>query len=336
MRIAGAGTRVALVLALAGLIALGSQHGHIWDLPLRAGSVDRTRILIAIGLLTALALVVAAAVTTLVHSTVIARRPGSPPLRDTLLRALPITATALAVLGLLMVGRADPGSAVNGGGPHGSGAVPESSDRRGVPLSIDWWTTNVRASEGEDREDAGGAGDRRTPFPPLVVMVGAVVAALAGFAAWRSYGRRRRDDYGPADETRQEAVHGALVDIIDAMLADPDPNTAIRGAYARLLEGLDALGAGRRDHEAPLEHVRRVFAVLDVRPEPVRRLTELFEVARFSTHPLSSAHRDQALRSLRDVAADLESGPAFRRRNASARPGRPGGRPLTGSLAGPA
>lgn len=301
-------TAVVLVLALAGLVALASQHAHVWALPLRPGGVDRPGLLINVALLSGLVLVAAAAVATLVHSAWIARRPTSPPLRTTLLRALPVTAAAIAMSSLLLIAKTDLRPRAESGETGGSGAVAESSDRRGVPLSIDWWTTNVRAGEGEpDPEAPGGPGNRSTPFSPLLIVVGAGLAAIAGGAAWRWYVRRRHDEYELPDDTRQEAVHGALVGTIDAMLADPDPNTAIRGAYARLLEGLDACGTGRRDHEAPMEHLHRVFTVLDVRPAPVRQLTELFEVARFSTRPLSSAHRDQALQALRDVAAELES-----------------------------
>jgi hypothetical protein len=89
------------------------------------------------------------------------------------------------------------------------------------------------------------------------------------------------------------------------MLADPDPSTAIIGAYARLLEGLAACDVGRREHEAPLEHLRRTLTILRVRPEPLRQLIGLFEVARFSTHSLTGSHRDQALSALRAAATDL-------------------------------
>jgi hypothetical protein len=128
---------------------------------------------------------------------------------------------------------------------------------------------------------------------------------------WSSYTRRSaaaeqsgEDDDSGSDADLQ-AVRGAVDDTIESMLADPDPSTAIIGAYARLLEGLAACDVGRREHEAPLEHLRRTLTILRVRPEPLRQLIGLFEVARFSTHSLTGSHRDQALSALRAAATDL-------------------------------
>lgn len=320
-RLAGTLERLALVVVLVGLVALLSQQAHVWALPLRSGSVDRTGILIAVALVMGLGLVVAAGLTMIAHRRLLAHRPGGSALRAMLLRALPLTAATLAALSLLMIARTDWEPRVETE-RMGSGSLLEPSDRRGVPLSINWWNSMVRAGPGEaEPEDpASGAGNRSSPFSRLVMVVGALALIAAGMTAWRLHARRHSFDSGTADESRQGAVHGALVGTIDAMLADPDPNTAIRGAYARLLEGLEACGTGRRDHEAPMEHLHRVFTILHVRPQPLRRLIELFELARFSTRPLGPSHRDEALEALRDVAADLESDPAFRPRAGSARP----------------
>jgi hypothetical protein len=47
------------------------------------------------------------------------------------------------------------------------------------------------------------------------------------------------------------------------------------------------------------------LSVLDVPAEPLEKLIGLFEEARFSTHRLSSVHRDQALDALQRVAEEL-------------------------------
>lgn len=315
--------RLVLVFALTCLVALVSQHAHIWTLPLRQANADRVGLLVNVAIVYALGLLVAALAAALVHRGVVARRADAPPLTGTLLRALPITAATLAALSLLLIARVDLVPRVQPDGPVRS-ATGEASDRRGVPSNINWWTTNVRAGEGEpDADDPAGVGTSSMPFSPLLLLVGALLMAAAGVIAWRRHGGRRSGDSELPDDTRQGAVHAALVDTIDAMLADPDPNTAIRGAYARLLEGLEACGAGRRDHEAPMEHLHRVFTFLRVRPEPLRRLTELFELARFSTRPLNAAHREQALQALGEVAEDLQS-------DSLVRAGTTGIRPLTG------
>ncbi|HEY3504412.1 MAG TPA: DUF4129 domain-containing protein [Actinocatenispora sp.] len=144
----------------------------------------------------------------------------------------------------------------------------------------------------------------------LVALAGAVVVALLAAGAVvlvRGLGRRPTVVPAAPDELAQarEAMAATMVGSIDAMLADPDPRTAVIGAYARLLEGLAACGLARHAYEAPMEHLRRVLLDLRVRPEPLRALTELFERARFSPHPLTDADRAAALAALREAAADL-------------------------------
>ncbi|HMJ76151.1 MAG TPA: DUF4129 domain-containing protein [Iamia sp.] len=85
-----------------------------------------------------------------------------------------------------------------------------------------------------------------------------------------------------------------------------DPSEAIIVAYATLLEGLAACAQGRHPAETPLEHLERVLAALDVRPQPLRVLTALFGEARFSDHPMTDAQRERARAALLAAATDLE------------------------------
>jgi hypothetical protein len=55
-------------------------------------------------------------------------------------------------------------------------------------------------------------------------------------------------------------------------------------------------------------HLARCLAAADVRREPLERLVQLFEEARFSTHPLTWEHRDDARRALGAVRDDLVVG----------------------------
>jgi hypothetical protein len=126
----------------------------------------------------------------------------------------------------------------------------------------------------------------------------------------RSRGRRRAHTvaaWDPEDDRTRVAAHAAVIHSIDAMLAAPDNRTAIIGAYARLLEELEAIGASRRSYEGPTEHLHRVLSVLEVGPVPLRTLVRLFEVARFSEHSLNATHREEALGALREVARSLSA-----------------------------
>ncbi len=299
------------MLVLAGLVAVASPGTSAWT-PLREGRVDRSEMLANVAIFVGVGAIAALAVTLLIHRTLIAGRDGAPPLRTTLLRALPIATVAVVVLSLLAIARTDLGRETEGSDE--SLRAIEPSDRRGELWGFtDSRDSPVRAGEGDSKPNRPGGAEPEpgARLPNLLIVLGVVAAAIVGAFAWRWYARRsappeppRDDDAAPADSDH-ESAHEAVIATIDAMLADPDPNTAIIGAYARLLEGLAACAVGRRDHEAPMEHLQRALATLDVRPEPLRRLIDLFEIARFSTHALTESHRDQALDALRAAAADL-------------------------------
>lgn len=305
---------VALVLALAVGVAFASLGTPLWSL-VREGRADRLVILVEIAALCALGLGMAVAGVFLAHRAFTARRPGATPFRSALLRALPPVSAALAVLSLLVIARTDLGRPIPEG--EGRGHLVESSDRRALPLTITgWFNPAGRPGEGEtDQEQLRDGADAERGVAPLLMALGAVVLLVTGAAAWRWRGAgsasSRPGTEDDAADRMAGAVHGAVASTIDGMLTDPDPGTAIRGAYARLLEGLDTFGSGRRDHEGPMEHLRRVLTRLQVRPEPLQQLAALFEVARFSTRPLTARDRERALDALRAVAADLSADVAF-------------------------
>ena len=104
---------------------------------------------------------------------------------------------------------------------------------------------------------------------------------------------------------RRSSVEAGLADVLRSMLADPDPRTAVIGAYARLLAALDEAGSPRRVEEAPHEHLWRSLGPLGVRRAPVHRLAELFVRARFTPHPITDQHRRDAVAALADAIGDL-------------------------------
>jgi hypothetical protein len=303
---------VALVLALAVLAGLGSA-GAPALVAFREGEPDRLAIVVLVLVVVVLGLLVSALVVFLARGRARPSGRGAPPFRGALARGLPAVAVAVSMTALFLISRTDFGHEreVEGRPERVAGA----SERRGLPLIIgSWWDSSVRAGDGP--EDEPGRPPGPDPGGALLLIVALLAAsALAGGAVWRwRTGGLASGDTEPGDDYwESDALRGAVAGTIDAMLADPDPGTAIRGAYARLLEGLDATGSGRRDHEGPMEHLERVLRTLEVRPRPLRLLIELFERARFSTLALTQAHRQAALAALRDVAADLAAGPTGRR-----------------------
>lgn len=223
--------------------------------------------------------------------------------RDPMSWVPPSIVTAVLVSLLAISGvelRREPAAAVE--------QVEEAAARQGVRLESDWRGPAVRRP-GEEQPEPGpsSAAGSVDLFRRLVLLLGAVSLAVLIFVRRT---RGRTPPGGPslptfATREARSAAHGAVVGSIAAMLADPDPRTAIIGAYARLQEDLGSSGASRREYEGPTEHLERVLSVLEVRPPPLQRLIALFEIARFSERRMTLSDRDAALGALRDVAADL-------------------------------
>ena len=139
-------------------------------------------------------------------------------------------------------------------------------------------------------------------WPEVFVIVGLFVFVAAIGAAIRA---RRR----PATrlESAPEVLAAALDESLDDLRADPDLRRAIVAAYARMERALAAAGIPRHPPEAPLEYLERALLALDASAGAVRRLTELFEWARFSHHEPEPSMRDDAVDALVAVRDELRA-----------------------------
>ncbi|HEV2889195.1 MAG TPA: DUF4129 domain-containing protein [Frankiaceae bacterium] len=91
---------------------------------------------------------------------------------------------------------------------------------------------------------------------------------------------------------------------------DADPREAVIACYVRMERALAEAGSPRGATETPLELLRRVLASFAVPEADVRRLTDLFTEARFSSHPVTDEMRHAARRSLGAVSDALTAGAA--------------------------
>jgi hypothetical protein len=292
--------KLLVVATLAGVVAVGSAGDSTWA-TLRFGRPDPVALALVLTAAMVLGIAGAWAAATLLHRRALDSEGGSigtPGRSVDTRRVVPWAVVAVALLGLLGISRLDLGTPRPG---------PAAQDERGPGLEgrpLNFWDTRsppVRATEAE--HSSVGLLDRR-PVP----MAAALLVLVVGGAvlAWWWVGKRRRQAAQELFESIDtEAARHTVLRSIEAMLADPDPDTAVIGAYARLLEGLAASGVPRLDFEGPVEHLGRALTHLRVRPGPVRRLVALFQVARFSTRALTLDDRDEALAALRLVAADL-------------------------------
>lgn len=290
------GLVVTAVLTLAG-VAAATAHTSVW-VPPRDGVGYASELLAVVATSFGATLVVAGAYTLWRRRTVdVAWRTVLPP-----------TVVVAVLISLVGISRTELHLEAP---PPGVERSDDGSGRLGTRLIMDWRGSAQRNGGREPRPEGVIPASPGRVLLMRMMLVLAAVAALALAMRMRRSGRRALDlpEWDAGSGRARMAAHKAIVRSIDAMLADPDDRTAIIGAYARLLEELEAIGASRRDYEGPTEHLRRVLGTLEVGPAPLRTLVRLFEVARFSEHSLTTVHRHEALAALREAADSLAAHP---------------------------
>ena len=145
------------------------------------------------------------------------------------------------------------------------------------------------------------APERHFKWDELAVVVG-VLLAFGVVAVLRG-----RPDAIARRRHAPEALAAALDESLDDLRTEPDLRRAIIAAYARMERALAAGGLPRRPAEAPLEYLERALLALDTSAPAVRRLTDLFEWARFSHHEPEPAMRDDAIDALVAVRDELRA-----------------------------
>jgi hypothetical protein len=143
--------------------------------------------------------------------------------------------------------------------------------------------------------------DHSTAIAALTAGVGAGVVGFAGLAIVRA--RRRRE----TDVQPRAMVAAGARDAAAAAAIPADPRAAVLAAYARMETALASVGLARRPSDAPREYLARLEAGLGGGRAPAARLTELFERARFSPHPVGEDSRAEAIGALETLRMELEA-----------------------------
>ena len=163
---------------------------------------------------------------------------------------------------------------------------------------------------------------RPRPFPPLQeavrpmagspVFTGAVaaLALMAGLGAlgvvlWIYLGDRMGEWVGPSAQTR-EGLAEAVEESLESLRREPDPRRAIIMCYRRFEQVLAGSGLARAPWKTPTEFLREALRRVALPADAVTILTRLFEVSRFSHHPVGQAERDAAVGSLIEIKAAIE------------------------------
>jgi hypothetical protein len=154
---------------------------------------------------------------------------------------------------------------------------------------------------------AAPVGAERAPkleWLPVILAAGGALVVLAVLGV-RSLARERRglDAEFLLDQEFEELVDDTLADL----LAETDPRRAIIAAYARVERLFASYGLPRDPAEAPLEYLDRVLPELRASGSALRRLTALFEWAKFSGHDVDRPMRDEAIAALVEVRDELRA-----------------------------
>jgi hypothetical protein len=148
-------------------------------------------------------------------------------------------------------------------------------------------------------------------FQWTVLWVFLVVAAAGAALWWFKLRHRFAAVLDDEDEpTLQEELAASMTDALDDLAAEPDARRAVIAAYARMERAFARHGLQRKASETPVEYLRRILLGLTSRTDAVRRLTDLFEQAKFSRHEIDSSMKQDAIDALRTIRDDLQVAPA--------------------------
>lgn len=166
--------------------------------------------------------------------------------------------------------------------------------------------TEADSASATGTADAQPSGDGRGATgleqDELVLLLG--ILGVAGAVVLVSR-RRLAADAEPLDPSREHALGSAIDEARAALLVGDDHRSAVLRAYQGLEEAMDRHGMQREWAETPTEHLARVLADLPIDSGPVLRLGQLYQIARFSDHPVTGADRQNAAAALTEVGRQL-------------------------------
>jgi Domain of unknown function (DUF4129) len=139
----------------------------------------------------------------------------------------------------------------------------------------------------------------------LAVVVYLVVLLLRS-RFWLGFrGRQARFAVEPAEGDDESDLREAVKSGQSALRRFDDAKAAIIACYVAMEESLARAGAARAVADTPDELLARAAGRGLVRTGAASRLTALFYEARFSSHPMALAQRDEAQQALAELAGSL-------------------------------
>jgi len=148
---------------------------------------------------------------------------------------------------------------------------------------------------------------RPEPFKFNWALAGGLCALIAGASVTALITAQRRRNKLLKEVTAAHELMLMLDETLDDIRAEADPRRAVIAAYARMEHILAAHDLGRRPSEAPVEYLTRVLVELRVTEEAIRKLTTLYERAKFSEHEIDTGMKEDAIDALVSLRVDLRA-----------------------------
>jgi hypothetical protein len=140
----------------------------------------------------------------------------------------------------------------------------------------------------------------------LFVTVVVIYGGIALVALWVLFEERGHARTSTPDDPHVRQLRGAMQAGLRELRAHSDPRQAIIACYARLEYLLEDHGVPAYRHLTPQEYMGAALRGLDLPLDAFAGLIRLFELARYSLHPLDDGARAAATSYLERLTAHME------------------------------
>jgi hypothetical protein len=138
----------------------------------------------------------------------------------------------------------------------------------------------------------------------MVVLIYGGLGLLGLWILYEGWGKTRFQ--GAADDPRPRQIQRAVAAGLQELRTHTDPRQAIIACYARLEHLLTDYGVPAYEYLTPQEYMGTALQEIDLPTEAFAGLVELFELARYSLHPLDDTARRTAMAYLEQLQAHLQ------------------------------
>ncbi len=130
----------------------------------------------------------------------------------------------------------------------------------------------------------------------ILIVIAAVMGILFGFFIVKVYAKKEVKVEKKVITTR-EAMERAIYKV----KIGKDVRGAILSAYKEMENLMRSRGVEDKDYYTPREFREFAIKTLHISSKPVDTLTNLFEIARYSSHDMNETHRKLALKALEEI-----------------------------------